>query len=65
MVAKAIVVRIRGSQVQVLLGPPNQSYIIMQLVIEIALLAIAVYMLVSAFFFEPEDKQKDDKRTEN
>ena len=37
----------------------------MQLVIEIALLAIAVYMLVSAFFFEPEDKQKDDKRTEN
>lgn len=37
----------------------------MQLAIELSLLALAVYMLVSAFFFEPEDKQEDDKRTEN
>ncbi len=37
----------------------------MQLVIELTLLAFAIYMLVSAFFFKPEDKQKDDKRTEN
>ena len=37
----------------------------MQLVIELALLAFAIYMLVSAFFFEPENKQEDDKRTEN
>ena len=38
----------------------------MQLAIELSLLALAIYMLVSAFFFEPEDKQEnDDKRTEN
>ena len=37
----------------------------MQIVIELILLAFAIYMLVSAFFFEPEDKQEDDKRTEN
>ena len=30
----------------------------MQLVIELALLAFAIYMLVSAFFFEPEKNRK-------
>jgi len=37
----------------------------MQLAIELSLLALAIYMLVSAFFFEPEDEQEDDTRTEN
>ena len=43
----------------------SKNKIIMQLVIELMFLAIAIYMIVSAFFFEPEDKQEDDKRTEN
>ena len=37
----------------------------MQLAIELVFVAFAIYLLVSAFFIEPENEQKDDKGAEN